>query len=116
MITRYCGLPNPEYQILTSRSPLRRSLFARGRSPAVTIAASFVSKIATLTGPVSLAVKEACWARDELEGASSRMAERLSRLMPIGLFSGIQGHILRPHPQVDHNPLAANELRCGKGP
>ena len=94
MITRYWGLPNPEYQILTSRSPLRSSVLARGANPAVTTAASFVSKIASVAGPVSLAVKAACWAREVLETASSKVADNVSRLMPIGLFWLPARHIL----------------------
>src|SRR5437588_1190459 len=96
MITRYCGFPNPEYQILTSRSPLRTSVLDKGARPAVTAAASFVSKMTSGAGPVSVAVKEACCARDELLAASRREAANVSRLMPKGLFSASQRHIFQP--------------------
>src|SRR5205814_10689862 len=109
MSTRYCGLPNPEYQILTSRAPFVRSVLARGESPAVTTAASFVSKIASTAGPVSLAAKASCWASAGLETATSKVAEIDSRHMPIGQLWVPNGHILIAHPEVGSKPLPSNE-------
>src|SRR5438270_7453834 len=114
MMTRYCGLPKPEYQIRTSRSFLGRSALASGRSPAVAAAASLVSKMASRAGPVSLAVKVACWATAELGAASNKAAANVNRLMPRGLFLAAEGHILSPHPQHSRNLLANKSLRCGK--
>src|SRR5258707_932047 len=94
MMTRYWGFPKVEYQILTSRSPLGSGVFDNGRSPAVAMAASFVSKIASEEGPVSLAAKVVCCASDELDTASNREAENVSRLMQLGRFWPAQGHIL----------------------
>src|SRR2546423_4237015 len=114
MMTRYCGLPKPEYQIRTSRSFLGRSALASGRSPAVAAAASLVSKMASRAGPVSLAVKVACWARAELGAASNKAAANVNRLMPRGLFLAAEGHILLPHPQRLDNLFNSNSLHCGK--
>src|SRR6266436_3541284 len=63
------------------------------KDAAVATAASLVSKIASETGPVSLAENDACWATDELDTASRRVAANVSRLMPIGRFSSARGHI-----------------------
>src|SRR3954466_15261920 len=93
MITRYCGLPKLEYQILTSRSFPRRAVFERGDKPTVRAAASLVSNMASETGPVSLAAKlAACCAKDEHGIASRSEAVNVSRLMSGGRVSRTKGH------------------------
>jgi len=94
MITRNCGFPKLEYQILTSRSLLRSWLFESGDKPTVSAAASLVSKIASEARPVSFDAAKACTrcAKDELGIASRSEAAMVSRLMPGGLFSLIEGH------------------------
>src|SRR6476661_1104191 len=94
MITRYSGFPNPEYQIRTYRSHFGRSDLAIGFSPAITIAASFVSKIASGEGPLSAEAKPACWPIAGAEKASMRALQNVSRLMHIGRQEPRGGHIL----------------------
>src|SRR5678815_2690994 len=117
MMTRYCGFPKLEYQILISRSPFARVLLARGLSPAVSVAASLPSKIASETGPVSFEAIKAgvCCAKDELGIASRIEAARVRRLMSGGRFKQPKSHNFRPHPQKLPNQLVLQELRCGKG-
>src|ERR1700730_1181608 len=99
MITRYCGLPKLEYQILTSRSPFGSRLFESGTRPTVRAAASLVSKISSVTGLVSVDAVNACacCAKDELGIASRREAAMVIRLMSRGLFERDESHNSRPH-------------------
>src|ERR1700682_53101 len=101
MITRYWGLPKLEYQILTSRSPLGSWLFESGARPTVRAAASLVSKISCVAGPASVDAGRAgiCCAKEELGIASRSEAARVSRLMFRGLFTRVEGHNYRPHPE-----------------
>jgi len=86
MITRYCGLPKPEYQILTSRPPLDSWLFESGARPTVRAAASLVSKISSAADPYrSMRSRQVSAGRTMSSNCEQERSCDVSRLMPGGL-------------------------------
>src|SRR3954471_6108496 len=114
MMTRSCGLPKLEYQILTSWAFLGSALFESGDSPTVRAAASLVSNIASVVGPVSFEAKDCC-ARTEHGTATIKAAANERRLMHRGLFRRRKGHKQRPHQSASYKSMPRKRLPCGNG-